>query len=172
MKLRSSHTFTAPPTLVARAMVAPEFYRGLRLPDVAPPEVLDHEATATRLWARIGFEYIGPLDPMARTILGTDRFGWEQTLLLDPTTGTGELHIVPSVHSGRMRCVGTIELTGNGETTVRTLDATLEISIPLLGGRAEKALAPGILERLDDEANALGSYLAGEPNFATPPSAP
>lgn len=172
MDLRSTHTFPAPPAVVARAMVAPEFYDLLRLPNVAPPTVLEHEVAPARLWARIGFEYTGQLDPMARTILGTDRFGWEQTLLLDPQSGAGELRIIPSVHSTRMRCAGTITMTTDGNETVRSVQATLAISVPLLGGRAEKALAPGILERLDDEAAALTAFLGGALDFATPPSAP
>ena len=36
------------------------------------------------------------------------------------------------------------------------------LAIPLVGGRAERSIAPGILRRLDLEAAALAAYLATE----------
>jgi len=42
-----------------------------------------------------------------------------------------------------------------GAATRRTLDGELSVKVPLVGGQAEQRLAPGIRQRIDDEAVAL-----------------
>ena len=57
-------------------------------------------------------------------------------------------------------CNGTFVLhDADGGQCLRTLDGELRIRVPIIGSRAEKSLAPGIMRRLDLEAEALDRYL-------------
>ncbi|MFZ4516023.1 MAG: DUF2505 domain-containing protein [Acidimicrobiia bacterium] len=161
MDLDRTHTFLAPVAAVAHAMADPEFYSALRLANVEPPIVLETSAVGTTLQIRVAYQYSGSINPFARSILGTDQFSWEQALTIDATTGLGTLRIVPAVQPGAMHCEGTVQLVAIPEGTRRTLTAQLRIRIPLLGGRAERAIAPEILKQLDVEAQALETYLSG-----------
>jgi hypothetical protein len=43
---------------------------------------------------------------------------------------------------------------------MRELDGELVVAIPLVGSRAERKIVPGVLRRLDMEAEAVNSALA------------
>jgi len=159
MDLFSSHEFAAHPGDVATAMLDPAFYAGLALPDIEPPVVLERHVQAEVVTMRVQYAYTGTLDPIARTVLGTERITWVQELTYDLTSQRGDLVIVPGVQAGRVSCRGAIGITSLEEGSKRTITGELKIAIPLVGGRAEKAIAPGILRRLDLESAALAAYL-------------
>ena len=70
--------------------------------------------------------------------------------------------ILPDVGGSVLRCSGTFTYRdvapGRSE---RATDGELTVKVPLVGGRAEKALAPAIVGRLDGEAQALQRRLGG-----------
>lgn len=146
---------------VIEALFDPAFYQGLSLPDIAPPDVLDHNETDGIARLRVRYEYLGTLDPLARTVLGTDRISWVQELELASETGHGNLTIVPGVQAGRVSCSATVVVEPTPTGARRIISGALKINIPLVGGRAERAIAPGILRRLDLEAEALAAFLSG-----------
>ncbi|MER3452944.1 MAG: DUF2505 domain-containing protein, partial [Acidimicrobiia bacterium] len=45
-------------------------------------------------------------------------------------------------------------------TAKRVIDGTLAVDVPLIGRSAERRILPGLLRRLDAEAEALRSWLA------------
>jgi hypothetical protein len=55
---------------------------------------------------------------------------------------------------------GTITLTPAGDGTDGRMRGDLKCSIPLLGGKAEKALAPQIIKGLQTEVETGQKYLA------------
>jgi hypothetical protein len=159
MDLTATHRFTTSPERVATAMLAPDFYVGLQLDDVDPPEVLERTESGSEVFLRIAYAYTGTLDPIARTVLGADRITWVNELHFDQERNVGELTIVPGVQAGRVTCRGRVTLDATPEGATRSIAGALKIGIPLVGGRAERAIAPGILRRLDAEALALAAYL-------------
>ena len=159
MDLTAHHAFPAPPAQVAAAMLDPEFYAGLRLDDIEPPEVLERTVAGTETTLRVAYAYTGTLDPIARTVLGADRITWVNELRFDSSTDRGTLTIIPGVQAGRVTCGGAVTIVGNADGATRSIEGILKIGIPLVGGRAERAIAPGILRRLDAEAAALAAFL-------------
>ncbi len=160
MRLAASHHFTASIAEVGAAMGDPAFYAELRLPDVEPPELVSREADGERVDVHVRFTYTGKLDPIARRIVGHDHVSWVQQLQIDPSTASAALQVVPAVGMVPVTCTGTFTLRDEGDGCVRTLDGDLRIKVPIIGSRAEKSLAPGILRRLDIEAEALNAFLA------------
>jgi hypothetical protein len=160
VRLTASHHFGAPPPAVCAGMGDPEFYAGLRLPDVEPPEVVVRTVDGRRVDLHVRFTYTGKLDPIARRIVGHEHVVWMQRLRIDPSTASAALTVDPDVGVVPVTCTGTFTLHDvDGGRTLRTLDAELRIKVPIIGSRAEKSLAPGILRRLDLEARALDHYL-------------
>src|SRR3954462_12696597 len=87
MRFRTEHRFAAPPDRVIDVLLDPEFHRTLELPDLAPPEILDHDGDHIRL----RYEFVGRLDPIAQRLLGSRRLTWAQELRVDRARGTGRL---------------------------------------------------------------------------------
>lgn len=162
MKLNASHIFSSAAAAVCEGMGDPDFYAALQLPDVEPPELLVRTAKGTRIDIHVRFTYSGKLDPIARRIVGRDHVTWIQRLVIDSSTQSCTLSVSPEGGVVPVDCAGTFALhTADGDQCLRTLSGDLRIKVPILGSRAEKSLAPGILRRLDLEAEALDEYLAG-----------
>jgi Protein of unknown function (DUF2505) len=159
VKLAASHHFAGSIAEVCAAMGDPAFYAALRLPDVEPPELVSRTADGMRVDVSVRFTYTGKLDPIARRIVGHDQVSWVQQLQIDPVAASAALQVVPAVGMVPVTCTGTFTLTAEGDGCVRSLDGDLRIKVPIIGSRAEKSLAPGILRRLDIEADALDAFL-------------
>jgi hypothetical protein len=139
----------------------PDFYAVLRLPDIEPPEVMARVADGTRVDIHVRFTYTGKLDPIARRVVGHERVTWVQRLEIDRSAKSCVLSVVPDVGVIPVTCTGTFTLRDEeGSRCVRTLAGDLRIRVPLIGSRAERAIAPGIVRRLDLEAAALDRFLA------------
>jgi hypothetical protein len=160
VRLTASHHFTASIGDVCDAMGDPAFYAELRLPDVDPPELVSRTTEGVRVDVHVRFTYTGRLDPIARRIVGHDHVSWVQQLQIDASTTSAALQVVPAVGMVPVTCTGTFALRAEADGCARTLDGDLRIKVPIIGSRAEKSLAPGILRRLDIEAAALEAFLA------------
>lgn len=161
MRLAATHIFGAPVATVCEGMGDPDFYAELRLPDVEPPQMLVRRVNGERVDIHVRFTYTGKLDPIARRVVGHDHVAWVQRLVIDPSSQSCTLSVEPEVGVMPVTCAGTFTLhDADGGHCLRTLDAELRIKVPIIGSRAEKSLAPGIMRRLDLEAEALNTYLA------------
>jgi hypothetical protein len=160
VRLAASHHFAGSVAEVCAAMGDPAFYAVLRLPDVEPPELVSRTVDGARVDVHVRFMYTGKLDPIARRIVGHDQVSWVQQLQIDPVAASAALQVIPAVGMVPVTCTGTFALRTEGGGCVRTLDGDLRVKVPIIGSRAEKSLAPGILRRLDLEAEALNAFLA------------
>jgi hypothetical protein len=160
VKLAATHRFAASVDAVCDGMGDPDFYAGLRLPDVEPPEVIARTHEGDHVDVRVRFTYTGKLDPIARRIVGHDHVSWIQQLGIHRASRSCALQVVPETGPVPVSCTGMFVLRVEGAGCVRTLDGDLRIRVPLIGARAERSLAPGIMRRLDLEALALDRYLA------------
>jgi hypothetical protein len=153
--------FDAPPAEVAAAMTDPKFVASLDLPDFERPEVLADGADTDGRTVRARYRFVGKLDPIARRILGNKDISWVQEVHVDAANEHGSLTVTPDVYPDRMHFSGEFRLasTAAGGTT-RRLTGELNIRVPLVSGRAEKAILPGLLRRVDLEADALREWLA------------
>ena len=153
MKLTASNIFDAPAAAVCAGMGDPDFYAGLQLPDLEAPELLVRTVAGDRVDIHVRFTYTGKLDSIARRIVGHDHVSWIQRLVIDPTTRSCTLSVAPEGGVVPVACTGRFELhDADGGQCLRTLAGELRIKVPIIGSRAEKSLAPGIMRRIDLEA--------------------
>lgn len=160
MRFGVEHRFAAPADDVQAAMVDPGFLESLRsLPGVAPPTVLERHDDASIVRLRVRYEFVGSLPAVARRVLGADRIVWVQESTVDLARHHTDFTIVPQVHAERFDCAGTYQLIPDGEGTRREIAGDLRVRVPLLAARAERAIAGGLVDRLEVEADLLRQWL-------------
>jgi hypothetical protein len=160
MRFQVEHRFNGSPSDVAALLTDPQFYETLVLPDVSEPEVLDSSADNQRSILRLRYEFTGNLDPMARRLLTKERLAWIQQVTVEHATCAGDLQFNAEADPKRFHGSAHFDLRADDGGCVRQLAGELVVAIPLIGSRAEGKIVPGILRRLDTEAQRVNVALA------------
>lgn len=156
----TTHRLRGTPIAVSAVLSDPQFYLDLELPDLSPPELLSQEARRGGTQLRLRYEFVGDLDPIARRVLGGRRLRWIQEVRVDDSARGGTLSFGAEQESRRLHGDATFALQPDGQETVRHLEGELKVSIPGVSGMAERRIVPGLLRRLDIEAQALNDRLS------------
>ncbi len=139
-----------------------DFYRSLDLPDLRLLEIRPLDAAAEASPGSSGlllrYEYVGSLDAAAQRLLGGARLAWAQEVRLRGSSG-GSLTFAAESRPGLLHGDAAFAFEGDGTGTVRRLEGELVIAVPVLGGIAERRIVPGVLHRLDVEAEAVSDRL-------------
>ena len=161
MHFENERDFAATPDRVAGLMSDPEFQTTLDLPDLSRPVVVDHEIDGSARRLRLRYEYIGQLDPIARRVVGGRQLTWLQELRIDLATGVGTLSFAAEEEADRVNGTADVSITGRaGDSARRRIAGDFRIRLPVVGGTAERKIVPGLVRRLDVEADALAARLA------------
>jgi hypothetical protein len=159
MHFQVEHRFHGSREAVAALLADPDFYVDLVLPDVGQPTVLDHRVDGDNAIVRLRYEFVGSLDPIARRVVGSSRLAWIQEVDVDSSAYTGKLSFYAEADPKRLHGSAVFVLTAQGDITVRRTEGDLVVAVPLIGSRAEKRILPGLLRRLDIEAETLDEKL-------------
>jgi hypothetical protein len=160
MRFQVEHRFNGSPSEVAALLTDPGFYQTLVLPDVSQPEVLDSSADGQRSLLRVRYEFIGNLDGMARRLLGKERLAWIQQVEVEHSTNSGDLSFNAEADPKRLHGSAHFELRADDGGCVRSLAGDLVVAVPLIGSRAERKIVPGVVRRLDIEAQGINETLS------------
>jgi hypothetical protein len=146
---------------VVEATLDPNFAEQLlTLSNVGSVEVVENRIDGDTGHLAVRLSYEGEVDGIAARLLGSATPTWLQTYAFDLSTCEGSLTIVPGVQANLMDCRADITITDTHEGCRRVVDGELKIGVPLVGGKAERALTPAILERIDGEAELLRRWLS------------
>ena len=140
-------------------MVDSAFYLDLTLPDLSQPELLERSDNGDVTTLRLRYDYVGNLDPLAHRLLGSSRLAWIQETRIDRSADSGVIHFEAERDPKRLHGSSDFVLTQDGDNTVRRLDGELIVALPGIGRMAERRIVPGVLRRLDIEAQALEDRL-------------
>ena len=161
MQFEREHEFAGTVEQVASIMSDPAFQTQLDLPDLARPDVVAHEVDGTTRRLTLRYAYIGQLDPIAQKVVGGRKLTWVQDLRIDVATGVGTLGFTADGVGGRADGTASVTITATGDGSCRReIRGDFRIKIPLVGGKAERAIVPGLARRLDVEAEAVNAALA------------
>lgn len=163
MRFQAEHAFKGPSGVVAALLTDPDFYQGLDLPDLSRPEVLRSSSDGGQSILRLRYEFVGTLDPIARRLVGANRLAWDQEVRIEHSAGSGTLTFGASADPSRLRGSAQFTLEGQDGRCVRRLRGELTVALALIGPSAEKRIVPGILRRLDIEAEAVNTALLERP---------
>jgi hypothetical protein len=161
VRFDAEHEFAGTRRAVALILTDPEFQARLDLPDLSRPEVEAREETGSQRTLKLRYEFVGSLDPIARRLLAGRRLTWIQTLVLDTTTGIGSLAFAAEAEPRRLYGNASIRLEAiDADRTRRRIDGEMFVKVPVVGGTAERRIVPGLVRRLDIEAEAVAGALA------------
>ena len=144
---------------MAALLVDSSFYLQLALPDLSLPEVVDEHSDGDRASLRLRYEFVGSLDPIAQRLLGSSRLAWIQEIQVDQSAGTGTLTFEAEKDPRRLHGTADFVLTEAGGVTLRRIDGELVVAVPGIGRMAERRIVPGLLRRMDIEAQAMDEKL-------------
>jgi hypothetical protein len=177
VRFAAEHRFPGTPEEVCSVLADPDFHRGLELPDlrlldVHPANQPARDAAPTgdpgagdpgsdpagsdsrEVGLVLRYEYTGHLDPVALRLLGGTRLTWSQELRLHRGS-SGWLVFSAEANPALLHGRADFTLERDGEGTVRRLEGELVVAVPVVGGMAERRIVPGVLQRLDVEADAV-----------------
>jgi hypothetical protein len=161
VQFEREHEFAGTVEQVATLMSDPGFQGMLDLPDLARPDVVAHAVDGPSHRLTLRYEYIGQLDPIAQKVVGGRTLTWVQDLRIDVATGAGTLGFTADGVGGRADGTASVTITATGDGSCRRrIAGDFRIRIPLVGGKAERAIVPGLERRLDVEATEVAAELA------------
>jgi hypothetical protein len=156
----TDHELPADPTAVVTVFCDPAFQTTLDLPDLSRPEVVSDARDGTTRVLALRYRYEGQLDGIAKKIVGNRPLTWVQELRVDTATCTGSLSYSVDGDAGRLQGTAQVSIAAIGPgRSRRHIEGDLRVRIPVVGGRAEKAIVPGLVRRIDVEAAALAAAL-------------
>jgi hypothetical protein len=161
MHFEVEHEFQGSCAEVADVLCNPAFQTQLDLPDLSRPDVVASTLDGTTRLLRLRYEYIGQLDPIARKVIGGRKLTWIQELRLDTATYTGTLSFSAEQDASRVNGEAEVAITAVDDDgrSRRRIAGDLHIRVPLVGSTAERKIVPGLVRRLDVEADALANEL-------------
>ncbi len=159
MRFEVEHRFGAAAGRVLEVLADPGFYLDLDLPDLSLPELLEFRRSGDQSLVRLRYEFEGNLDPFARRLLGRHRLAWIQQVEIDHAAGRGALAFNAEADPRRLHGSARFTVADSDGGSVRNLAGELVVAVPLVGGRAEGHILPGLIRRLDIEAQVLDGRL-------------
>ncbi|HWD51242.1 MAG TPA: DUF2505 family protein [Acidimicrobiales bacterium] len=161
MRFHAEHRINGSKEAVAALLVDSSFYLRLALPDLSLPEVVEEHSDGNRASLRLRYEFVGSLDPIAQRLLGSSRLAWVQEMQVDTSAGTGTLTFEAEKDPRRLHGTADFVLAEAGGATLRRIDGELVVAVPGIGRMAERRIVPGLLRRMDIEAEAMDGKLGG-----------
>ena len=159
MHFTVEHDLPAAPDVVAQMLFDPAFHHQHQLPDLAIPEVVDASSSGSKHALRLRYEYLGHLDPIAKKVIGGRKLTWLQDMTFDTATGSGSITFRPRPIPAACTVTPRSTLTARGDASHLHIEGDLHVRVPLIGGRAENAIVPGVVRRFDVMADALAADL-------------
>ncbi len=163
MKISETARFPATPEEVFAILADKDFQEAKCLATAAVSHSVEVTAVDGRTRVRTRRELPAKgLPDVARSFVG-DTLTVTETHDWGPAQADGSRHgtLEMEVKGAPMTMRGTVSLTPDGEGTLETIDSDLTASIPLLGGKIEKAAAPIVQQAITIETRLAHERLGG-----------
>lgn len=145
MKLSVRHSIPCTPEVFWQMFWDDDYDRMVSASAGVTRETLwDREEGGGRTW-RMRFTPDQELPAMVAKAVGTNKLIYEQLSRLD---ANNKLHweVFPAVVPDKVTAKGTMTIQSTGRGVDRVVDGTIDVRIPLIGGRIEKAIHKSVLE--------------------------
>jgi Protein of unknown function (DUF2505) len=159
VRFHAEHRFDGSVETVSALLSEPGFYLDLVLPDLSQPELLEHREDGDSTDIQLRYEFVGSLDPIAQRLIGAGRLAWVQSVRIDRSTGSGSLQFEAQKDPRRLHGKADFDIAASDHGCVRRLGGELIVAVPGVGRMAERRIVPGLLRRLDIEAEAVNKHL-------------
>jgi hypothetical protein len=162
MRLDIRHVFACSPATYWDVFWDDEFDR--RLDDAAGVRrepLTEWEDAGRRCW-RVRFTPREGRGGAEARLLGADLLTYEQENCLDQERGVLEWRVFPNLPGvgGSVRARGTMTVRPVERGCERVVEGVIEVGIPLIGGRVERAIARGVEESYEQTAELTARWIA------------
>jgi hypothetical protein len=150
---------------VVAAFVDPRYYDMLdALPKLGRPEVLTHEVHDSTAHLRIRYRFTGHLSSAVRAAVDPQKLSWVEDAEHDLVNHRVRFRMLADHYADRFQCSGTYRFEPAGDAaTDRVCAGDLQIRMPLVGHRVEKAIVSGLREHLDSEVELVERFINDNP---------
>ena len=160
MRFRIVQRFAGELDRVQEAFIDPAFIEQLAtLPKLGAPAMLDRRDDGDDVHLRVRYRFTGDVNAAVRRVVDPKRLTWVEESTLHRPTHRTTWHIVPDHYGGMIRCAGTFQLEPESEKTVRVAEAEIKVSVPLVGGKVERAIVSGLEEHAELEERVMNQWL-------------
>ena len=162
MDFRIEQQFGLPVEEVEDILCDPDFIDAMaQLPKLGRPQLLDRDEHGETVHMRVRYAFVGELSSAVRRVVDPARLTWVQDETIDRRTHRSRFTILPDHYAGLLRCDGRFTLTAEGDgRTLRTADGHIQVTVPLVGGKVERAIVSGMREHADAEAELVESWIS------------
>jgi hypothetical protein len=167
MRFTIDQTFAGPLEAVEAAFVDPAFLEQLStLPKLGRPTLVHRveaeDGNLVHQWVKYAFT--GEVNSAVRRVVDPARLTWVEESTLDRRTHRTTWRIVPDHYRNLLRSDGTFSLAPDPADpdgrTRRTAEGELKVTVPLVGGKVERAIVDGLREHAALEEQVLDTWLA------------
>ena len=149
MQFRIEQRFRLPLAIVEDAFLDPAFIAETgSLPGLGQAELLTLDSSPPSsgdVHLRIRYHFAGNLSSAVRAVVDPDRLSWVQDETYDRGSHRSSFRIVPDHYAEMLKASGTMRLSAAGpDRTTRLAIGEVRVSLPLVGGRVERAIISGL----------------------------
>ena len=150
-----------PPTEVQDALLDPDFlHTTANLPKLGGAEVLEctrDEHTARR---RIRYKFTAPLSRAVTSVIDPDNLTWVDDGTFDLAAFRSEHVLLPDHYADRLDAHYTTALAPDGAGACWTMQGSLDVHAPLVGGKVAHVIVDGLREAATAQGVLLDEWLA------------
>lgn len=171
MRFTIDQTFAGPLDAVEAAFVDPAFLEQLStLPKLGRPTLVHRVESGDLVHQWVKYAFTGEVSGAVRRVVDPARLTWVEESTLDRRTHRTTWRIVPDHYRNLLRSEGTFQLEpagpagpagadGPAARTRRRADGELKVTVPLVGGKVERAIVDGLREHAALEEQVLDAWL-------------
>jgi hypothetical protein len=157
----ATQPFDAPPDRVMAMYADATTYEQLgQLGKLSAPELVSRSTDGNVVRVALRYRYVGDLPGGSSRFVKADKISWVQDSRFDLDVGTQAIAIRPDNYADRFRASADAAVTAQGTGSSRHVTGEVKIRLPLVGGKVERAIVEGLVEHLEQEAQAIAALLA------------
>lgn len=162
MRFRIEQRFGLPLEAVERALCDPRFIdRMADLPKLGRPHLLDHQLDDGVVHQRVRYAFNGDLSSAVRRVVDPARLTWVEESTIDCRSHRTTFRILPDNYAALLRCDGSFELRSlDGDGALRVAEGQVTVTVPLVGGKVERAIVSGLEEHAREEVHLVEEWAA------------
>ena len=162
MRFEIAQDFAGPLAVVEAAFLDPALLERMgELPKLGRPELLTQEDNGATVHQRVRYRFSGDLSSAVRRVIDPSKLTWVEDSILDRRTHRTTWTIRPDHYADRLTAHGSFALQAMANTNTRRIaEGDVKVSVPLVGGRVERAIVSGLMEHAELEVGVVNDWLA------------
>jgi len=161
VRFRIEQRFAGSLVDVENAFVDAAFLERLgTLPKLGAPTLVHQVVNGDEVQQSVRYRFTGEVNAAVRRVVDPARLTWVEESTLDRTTHRTTWRIVPDHYPGLIRGHGTFQLSEAADGgTIRVAEGEIRVSVPLVGGKVERAIVSGLEEHAAAEEQVMNEWL-------------